>query len=105
MEIAFASRRLRDLVASERDLIRTYGKACAKRIGQRIQQLRVAETLADLRVMAGRCHELTGDLAGCLALDLVHPLRLVFEPAAPQAGALNWSLVTSVIVIEIVDYH
>ncbi len=105
MEVAFASERLRDLVASERALVRAYGKACARRIGQRLQQLRVAETLADLRLMSGRCHELTGDRAGCLALDLVHPLRLVFEPAARLPGAMDWSLITSVIVIEIVDYH
>ena len=105
MEVRFADRRLRDLVASERDLVRRFGRDCARKIGQRLQQLRVAETLAELRLMAGRCHELTGDRAGCLALDLVQPLRLIFEPLDPADGPLDWDAVIAVVVLEIVDYH
>ena len=105
VEVRFDDRRLRDLVASQRDLVRRFGEPCARKIGQRLQQLRVAETLADLRLMAGRCHQLNGDLAGCLALDLVHPLRLVFEPSDPPDGPLDWAAVRAVIVLDIVDYH
>lgn len=101
----FRDRRLRDLVASHRHLVRRFGEPCARKIAQRLQQLRVAETLKDLRLMAGRCHELTGDRAGCLALDLVHPLRLVFEPLDPPDGPLDWDAVKAVIVLDVVDYH
>ena len=62
-----------------------------------------------MRSLPGRCHELTGDLAGCLSLDLDHPYRLLIRPAEQTApgpgGGLDWSAVESVVVIDIVDYH
>ena len=57
----------------------------------------------------GRCHELTGDRRGQLSLDLVHPQRLIIEPAEPvprtQDGGLDWAAVTRVVVVEIADTH
>jgi plasmid maintenance system killer protein len=105
VEVRFRDRGLRDLVASKRNLVRRFGEPCARKIAQRLQQLHVAETLHDVRLMAGRCHQLTGDRVGCLALDLVHPRRLVFEPTDPAEEPLDWRLVKAVTVLEIVDYH
>ena len=74
-------------------------------------ELGAATTLEDMRLLPGaRCHELTGDRKGQLAVDLVHPLRLVFEPDHdPQPekadGGLDWIAVTKVVIVEIVDYH
>lgn len=57
-----------------------------------------------------RCHELTGDRAGQLSIDLDHPYRLVFRPdhvPPPQRpeGGLDWSQVTAILIIEVVDTH
>jgi proteic killer suppression protein len=53
---------------------------------------------------------LTQDRKGQLAVDLVHPRRLVFEPAndpvpAKADGGVDWSKVTEIVILEVVDYH
>ena len=81
----------------------------AKKIQQRLKDLRAAETLADMRLMPGRCHELRENLAGHLSLDLDHPYRLLFRPAEDTepspGGGLDWSKVTSVAVASVTDTH
>jgi len=63
-----------------------------------------------MRTLPGaRCHELKGNRAGQLAVSLDHPGRLIFEPTKPvprrEDGGLDWTRVTAIEVIEIVDYH
>ncbi len=83
----------------------------AEKIQQRLTELNIAETLADMRNFpAARCHELTGNLAGKLAVDLVHPDRLVFSPdhdPRPELpdGGLDWQRVTKIVIEGIGDYH
>lgn len=93
----------------ERELRKRHGVVRAKKIEQRLKALQGAETLADMRFLPGRCHELHGDLAGVLSLDLDHPYRLLFRPSTAQVpgpgGGLDWSAVTAVTVIGIVDTH
>jgi proteic killer suppression protein len=89
-------------------MIRQFGAVRARRVALRLQQLRVAETLDDLRAMTGRCHLLGGDRSGSLALDLDGPYRLIFRPAEwleDASGRLDWTGVKSVVVLEITDYH
>jgi hypothetical protein len=65
--------------------------------------------LDDLRSLPGRCHELTGNYAGSLSLDLDGPFRLLFRPAEntgpTRGGGLDRIEVTAVIVTGIVDPH
>ena len=63
-----------------------------------------------MRLLPGRCHELTGDRAGQLALDLDHPYRLIFmpfhDPIPTKAdGGLDWTAVTAVVIVGVEDYH
>ena len=51
--------------------------------------------------MPGRLHELKGDRKGQYSLDLVHPYRLLFTAEPVQ----NWSEITTVTIIGIVDTH
>jgi proteic killer suppression protein len=48
-----------------------------------------------MRSLPGRCHELHGDRAGELSLDLDHPYRLLFRPTADpgpgSGGGLDWT--------------
>ena len=88
-----------------------HGKRMAEKIQQRLAELQAAETLADMRDLPGaRCHELTDNLAGSLAVDLVHPDRLVFlpdhspRPELPEGG-LDWQKVTKILIKGIGDYH
>ena len=111
MELVFANRKLQKLCSEVKRMNADLGMACAAKLQQRLAELTAAERLEDLRFLPGpRCHELSGDRAGQLAVDLKHPRRLVFQPAddpVPRKsdGGLDWSLVTRVLILEIVDYH
>ena len=77
---------------------------------ERLQQMRDAENLEELRFAAGGWHELKGDRKGQLACSLLKRLRLVFAPAndprpVKPDGGLDWSQVTAVVNLEIIDYH
>lgn len=92
-------------------LQRRHGQPQAGLIRRRLDELRAAPTLATMRALPGpRCHELKGDRQGQLSVDLAHPYRLLFtvdqspQPELP-AGGLDWSKVTRILILEIVDTH
>jgi len=111
MEISFASSKLAKLCNSQQEMRGKLGPRCAERLQQRLEELRAAATLQDMRSLPGpRCHELTQDRKGQLAVDLVHPRQFVFEPAHDSVptkadGGLDWSKVTEIAVLGVVDYH
>ena len=110
MEVTFARSKEQKLCNSDSKLKSEYGPRMAALIQERLVNLAAAENLEVMRVLPGRCHELTGDLQGHLAMDLVHPMRLVFRPTddpLPQlkGGGLDWRGVRSVEVWRIGDYH
>ena len=83
----------------------------AASLKQRIAELKAAETLEDMRSLpAARCHELSQNRDGQLAVNLIHPKRLIFEPddnpvLKKPNGGLDWENVTRITVLEVVDYH
>jgi plasmid maintenance system killer protein len=111
MEIRFANARLQKLCNSDKKLRGKYGPRMADLIQRRLMELRDSENLAILATLPGpRCHELKGRLAGHLAVDLVHPDRMVFKPdhdplPAKDDGGLDWGQVTRIEVVGIGDYH
>jgi toxin HigB-1 len=110
LQISFVDKKLENVCQDQRLLIKTHGQIRAKKINQRLASLKAAETLADIRNFPGRCHELKGDRAGQLALDLDHPYRLIFVPdhnPTPRKtdGGLDWQAVTAVCLLDVEDYH
>jgi toxin HigB-1 len=110
MEISFATSKLAKICNSDTKLQGAYGPRLARVIKRRLMDLHAAETLESMRIVPGRCHQLTGDLEGLFAVDLVHPDRLVFKPdhdPVPQlgGGGVDWSKVTKIEVAGIGDYH
>ncbi|MGH3251712.1 MAG: type II toxin-antitoxin system RelE/ParE family toxin [Trebonia sp.] len=109
MEVAFDDPDLEETFRNVRDLRKKHGVVRAKKIEQRLEDLEAAETLAVMRSLPGRCHELHGDRAGQLSLDLDHPYRLLIRPADDPGpgpgGGLDWSEVRAVVVIGIEDTH
>ncbi len=72
--------------------------------------LKPAVCLEDLRNLPGRLHELGNNRNDQFAMDLKHPYRLIMIPSEDpvprkEDGGIDWSLVTAVTIIEIVDYH
>jgi len=108
VEVVFASRKLAAACTSRKEAQKQYGAVRAKRLAVRLQQLRVADSVADLFEVTGRCHELTGDLAGQYALDLDGPYRLLFTPLAPDGTRQTTGdrgSATAVVVERIHNYH
>lgn len=111
MVISFASSQLQKLCNSEKVMQKKLGAPMAEKLQQRLAELQAADNLADIsRLPPPRCHELKQDRQGDLAVDLVHPNRLIFRPdhdpiPAKADGGLDWAQVTRIVIVEIADYH
>lgn len=107
MEYSFANDRLERDCATDKDRRRKFGTERAKKIAQRLAQLRMAETAADLLLTSGHFHPLTADRKGQYSFDLDGPYRLIMEPDKydDDAEEIDLATVTGVVIIEIIDYH
>lgn len=76
-------------------LERKYGSIRAKIIRRRLDTVRMASSLEQLRAFPGRFHELTGGRKGQWACDVDQPYRMILEQKGEQTIA----------IIEITNYH
>lgn len=111
MDVGFVSSKLQKIFNSEANLRAEFGSQMAKKIQQRMMELRAAGTLDQVsRVPPARCHEHGGNNKGKLTVDLVHPYRLFFTPnhdplPTKPDGGLDWANVTSIIIVSVDDPH
>lgn len=110
MDITFDDPKLEKQCNNQKLLVRKQGPIRAKKIRQRLDDLRAADSLEEMKNLPGRCHELRGDRSGQLSLDLDGPYRLIFIPAnkpnpTKQASGLDWKSVTAVSILEIENTH
>ena len=111
MEITFISAKLAKELADEKAILRKYGPDNGRRICQRLVQLMVAESLEVVRSLPQmRAHELAGDRAGQISVDVKHPRRLLLVPDHPEIprkpdGGLDWNRVTKVKILGVIDTH
>ncbi len=111
MEIRFKSSRMRRQCNTIRDSVRAWGAQNARKLQQRLVELQAAETLEAMRKLpAARCHPLKGNRGGQFAVDLVHPYRLVFEPARNSVptgddGGIDPERITAITILSVEDYH
>lgn len=111
MEITFRNTKLAKELADEKTIFRKYGPDNGRRICQRLDDLRASENLETLRFLPQlRAHELTGDRAGQISVDVKHPRRLLLVPDHPETprkadGGLDWLKITKVKILGISDTH
>ena len=110
MDIEFEDDTLGKLCNDDRQLINRLNRQRAKLIRRRPDDLAAAPTLSVMRTLPGRCHELKGNRANQISLDLDGPNRLIFRPAHSPLplkpdGGLDWNLVTAVAIVEVTDTH
>ena len=111
MDIIFKTTKLEKECNQFRLLQKTYGERRARLIRRRLDEVRAANTLADIsHLPPPRMHQLKGRLQGQISLDLDHPYRLLITVAnnpVPKKdnGSINLSKVTAVMVLEVKDTH
>ena len=110
MDIVFENSDFEKQCNNHKLLVRKHGSIRAKRIRQRLDDLRAASSLDVMLMLPGRCHELKQDRAGQISLDLDHPYRLIFEPAnhpvpLKEVGGLDWNNITAIMILGVDDTH
>ena len=118
MEIEFESGSQKKLFESSAKLRKKYGEKNAKLLMRRLGELRAASCLDDIRNLPGpsprpRLHQHTrkkSQKKAVFTVDLIHPLRLVFEVAhdpEPQlpGGGVDWLQVTKILIKGVDDPH
>lgn len=110
MDITFSDKKLANMVNDDRKLNQKMGKVRADKIKLRLTQLRDADTLEDVRNLAGHFHELVDNRKGQWACDLDNPYRLIFTPhenpiPTNPDGQYIWLEIKGVEIIEITNYH
>lgn len=111
MDVSFRTKQMQKACNSAGAMNAKWGDKMAKKLRQRLNELQAAVTLEDVsRLPPARCHALTGNLAGHLSVDLVHPYRLLFVPdhepvPLRPSGGLDWARVTAVVIVSVTDTH
>ncbi len=111
MIISYKNRKLEKDLSDEKTLIRRYGPKQAERLKQRLFELLAAENLETLRTLPQvRAHELSGNRAGQISLDIRHPYRLLItpdyeNPPRKEDGGFDWKKITKIQILGVVDTH
>jgi proteic killer suppression protein len=111
VQISYANNRLKKLLGSGKEVIRTFGPENGKRILLRLDQIASADNLADLaKLPQTRVHELKADRDEQISVDVKHPYRLLMIPDHDETprkpdGGLDWAAITQVSILEIADTH
>ncbi|MCY4161479.1 MAG: type II toxin-antitoxin system RelE/ParE family toxin [Flavobacteriaceae bacterium] len=110
MNISYKRKKLKKQLSSIYEIKKNYGNM-AKRLSNRIDQLKVAKNLDVIHQFpAMNCHKLAGDREGKWAVNVSKNYRLIFElnhDPLPvyEDGILDTKSVTDICIIEVVDYH
>jgi proteic killer suppression protein len=110
LNVTFSTSKLQKLANDFKKCQREMGPARAKLFNKRLTDLNDAESLADVKNLPGKYHELTGNRKGQWSCDLDQPYRLIFRPCEDpiptnENGQYIWLEIVDVEIIEIVDYH
>lgn len=110
MQILFSSGEDPDDWNDSKRLVRRHNAQRAKLIRRRLDDLYAAPTLEATRNLPGRCHELRGNRAGQLSIDLDGPYRLLFrvgdDPVPLKSdGGLDWTKATTIVVLGVENTH
>jgi proteic killer suppression protein len=111
LEIGFKSAKLEKIFNSASAMQAEFGSEQAKKIQLRLSVLRNASNLDEVPAMPpDRRHELKGKYAGCFAVDVKQPYRLIFKPDYENTpckpdGGIDLRKVTKIKILGVEDYH
>jgi proteic killer suppression protein len=110
MDIIFNDSGLFELASDYKSCIRAMGAIRSKKLFVRLNAIKDAADLNELKSLPGRFHPLTGNRIGDWACDLDHPYRLIFRPILKDTLDFSMSFKSnnqfvSILILEITDYH
>ena len=111
MLLSYRNKKLEKEFCDTKLLKRRWGEEQGNLIARRLEQLKAADNLEVLRTLPQlKAHELRGNRAGQISIDVKHPYRLLIEPdheeiPRKQDGGLDWQKITKVKVLEVEDTH
>ena len=98
MQVNYKNRHIEKICTNASVAAKKFDKRTVGLIQQRVDEIHAADSVEMLvQFGIGRCHQLVGDRKGQFAMDLVLPLRLVFEVIRDEIQIAE--------IQEIVDYH
>lgn len=111
MDIRFRSRKLERVCNEEAVGQREWGQNRARKVDQRLMELRAADNLLDFSKIPGTgFHPLQHNRQGQFAVSLSGNLRLVFLPLESPLpclsdGSVDLENISGIKILEVVDYH
>lgn len=112
MHIWFTNNKVQKLFNSEKALRKKYGERMATLIGVRLAGLSACSSFQVAFEIPGKLHPLSGSGSGQFAMNLVHPQRLIIEPAneplpylEDDENSLDYKQIDEVEIIGVIDYH
>ncbi len=111
MVIYFRNQKLAEKCCNEKVMKKVWGERMAKKLQQRLFELKAADSLADItHLPPPRLHELTGNRKGQYSIDLIHPFRLIFIiadelPVTTDSVGIDRRQVKAIEIIAIEDTH
>jgi toxin HigB-1 len=111
MDIQFNTQKLAKACNTQRTREREWGERCAKILGQRLDDLRAAVTLDDMRGVPGGCEEYRHRKDHIFTMDLDGGRRLFFMPGnerlplLPDGKSVDWTKVTAILITDVRDPH
>lgn len=110
MKINFKSKKLEKQLTIPKEISKAFG-VMAKKVNQRMKELKSAETLETMRTIpAADCHELKNNRKGQLAVSISGNYRIIFIPdhdpvPVKDDGGMDWTSITIIEITEVKDYH
>lgn len=111
MDVRFKSSKLAKLCNSQKERERAWGERRAKIAGRRLDDLRAAGTLGDMRQVPGDCHEYKHRDDCVFTLDLDGAWRLFFRPShdplplLPDCESVDWTKITEIEITDVRKAH
>jgi len=111
MLVSYKNKKLEKECCDIKLLRRRWGEEQSKLIARRLGELKAADNLETLRKLHQlRAHELKGNRAGQISLDVKHPYRLLIIPDHDETpfkkdGGLDWQEITKVKILGVEDIH
>lgn len=98
MDVEYRNKSIEKVCKDASAAEKKYGQKMAEKIQLRIDQIIAADSVEQMiQFHIGRCHPLRQNRKNQYAVDLVHPMRLVFEKKGSE--------IQIAYITEIVDYH